>query len=89
MDCEFAAIVLVLTSFVASRRTLNRLYIYIYIRERAGCAESCVLIGPSYPSKETESIKENENEENKNVDEFQEYILQQKPTDTKEKHKAA
>ena len=28
------------------------------------------------------------NKENKNVDELQEYILQQKPTNTKVKHKA-
>ena len=33
----------------------------------------------------TESVNENENKENKNVDEFKKYLLQQKPAkDTKE-----
>ena len=36
----------------------------------------------------TESVNDNENKENKNVDEFQEYILQQKPANTKVKIKA-
>ena len=36
---------------------------------------------------QTESVNENESKENKNVDEFQEYILQQKPANTKVKHK--
>ena len=39
-------------------------------------------------NEKTESVNENENKENKNVDEFQEYILQQKPANTKANHKA-
>ena len=35
------------------------------------------------PKAKTKSINENESKENKNVDEFQEYILQQKPEKTK------
>ena len=34
-------------------------------------------------NEKTESVNENGNKENKNVDEFQEYILQQKPRNTK------
>ena len=34
-------------------------------------------------NKKTESVNENENKENKNVDEFQEYILQHKSENTK------
>ena len=36
---------------------------------------------------QTESVNEDESKEIKNVDEFQEYILQQKPANTKVKHK--
>ena len=32
-----------------------------------------------------ESVIENENKENKNVDEFKKYVLQQKPVNTKAK----
>lgn len=39
-------------------------------------------------NEKTESVNENKNKENKNVDEFQEYILQQKPAKTKANHKA-
>ena len=39
-------------------------------------------------NEKTESVHVNENKENKNVDEFQEYILQQKPANTKANHKA-
>ena len=42
-------------------------------------------IGMELEIEKTESVNENENKENKNVDEFQEYILQQKPADTKVK----
>ena len=33
----------------------------------------------------TESVNENENKENKNVEEFEKYVLQQKPANTKAK----
>ena len=36
-------------------------------------------------NKKIESVNENENEENKNVHEFQKYLLQQKPAITKVK----
>ena len=42
-------------------------------------------VGMELENKKTESVNGNENKENKNVDEFQEYILQQKPTNTKVK----
>ena len=44
-------------------------------------------VGMELENKKTKSVSENENKENKNVDEFQEYILQQKPTNAKVKHK--
>ena len=37
----------------------------------------------------TEGVNANENKENKNIDEFQEYILQQKPANSKVKTKKA
>ena len=36
-------------------------------------------------NEKTESVNENKDKENENVDEFQEYILQQKPANTKAK----
>ena len=36
-------------------------------------------------NEETECVNENENKENKNVDEFHEFVLQQKPANTKVK----
>ena len=42
-------------------------------------------VGVELENEKTESVNENENKENKNVDEFQEYILQQKPANTKVK----
>ena len=41
--------------------------------------------GMKLENEKTESVNENESKENKNVDEFQEYILQQKPANTKVK----
>ena len=40
----------------------------------------CVVM--QLEKEKTESVNENESKENKNVDEFQQYILQQKPTNT-------
>ena len=40
-------------------------------------------VGLELENEKTKSINENEKKENKNVDEFQEYILQQKLTNTK------
>ena len=40
-------------------------------------------VGMELENAKTESVNENENKENKNVDEFKEYILQQKPANTK------
>ena len=45
-------------------------------------------VGMELENVKTESVNDNENKENKNVDEFQEYILQQKPANTKVKIKA-
>ena len=42
-------------------------------------------LGWNSENEKTESVNENENKENKNVDVFQEYILQQKPANTKVK----
>ena len=39
-------------------------------------------------NKKNENVIKNENKENKNVDEFQEYVLQQKPANAKVKKKA-
>ena len=42
-------------------------------------------VGMELENEKTESVNENENKENKDVDEFQGYILQQKPANTKVK----
>ena len=42
-------------------------------------------VGLELENEKTESVNDNQNEENKNADEFQEYILQQKAANTKVK----
>ena len=42
-------------------------------------------VGVELENEKTERVNENESKENKNVDEFQEYVLQQKPANTKVK----
>ena len=42
-------------------------------------------VGMELENGKTQRVNENENKENKNVDEFQEYISQQKPANTKVK----
>ena len=46
-------------------------------------------VGMELGNEKTESVSKNDNKENKNVNEFQAYILQQKPANTKVKTQSA
>ena len=46
-----------------------------------------VSVSMQLENEETACVNENENKENKNVDEFHEFVLQQKPANTKVKTK--
>ena len=45
----------------------------------------CDLFGMELENEKTESVNEHNHKENKNVDQFQKHILQQKPANTKVK----